>query len=457
MDPDVPTTGQRMLAAIVFTDTVGFSQRVGADEEGTLILVKKDLDVMSKLCVRFEGKVVKSTGDGLMMLFPSAVQAVTCALEIQRILTEQHRADKNALMHRIGVHLGDVLVSDDDALGDGVNVAARLEQEAEPGGICMSQTVYEVVKGRIFLEAARIGDLKLKNIAEPISAYKVAGVAKARKHKRARNYGPALVACVILLLAAGAGGFWYLNNKANDSKKPDSVDQLGKDLAETATKFVDANLKNPEIQKGLQDAQKAEGATTGGTDNKTDDGVPAAPAAPIPETEEHVDDPASTAQPPITPVPTPTASTPFDEAWTLYAKKHDFAGMSRWVKDHQDQVPAGKTATELQARYDELASLNEWLAGAISHTTELNPVSIGWKGNPGTAWQRGDGKISIVLPRNRYVRLLSNLPPIMYASVARGLAAQAEAAQRDAIYKQIQDFIADANEHRGNQQDETAG
>src|SRR4051812_5486516 len=137
---------QRTLAAIVFTDAVGFSARVGSDEDGTVALISHDLELISSLCERHEGQVVKSRGDGLMMLFTSAVQAVTCALEIQKKFADRLPENPNGelLMHRIGIHLGDVLMSNGDALGDGVNVAARLEQEAEPGGICMSQTVYDV-------------------------------------------------------------------------------------------------------------------------------------------------------------------------------------------------------------------------------------------------------------------------------------------------------------------------
>ena len=212
MDPNAGSDapGQRMLAAIVFTDAVGFSARVGQNEERTLDLIRHDLDVMSEVCGKFEGQVVKNSGDGLMMLFTSAVQAVSCALEIQRILAEQAKSKSDHLLHRIGVHLGDVLVMKGDALGDGVNVAARLEQESEPGGICMSQTVYDVVKNRLFLQAAKIGDLRLKNIAEPVAAYKIAGVGKARKHVKVYRLNWALVAVLAFVLVAVAAATTYI-------------------------------------------------------------------------------------------------------------------------------------------------------------------------------------------------------------------------------------------------------
>src|SRR5437588_834187 len=187
-------TPQRVLAAIVFTDAVDFSAR-------TVELIREDLDLMRNVCREFDGQVVKSRGDGLMMLFTSAVQAVSCAVEIQKSFADRLKSKPNddRLSHRIGIHLGDVLISDGDALGDGVNVAARLEEEAEPGGICMSQTVYDVVKNRLFLQATKLGELKLRNIAEPVLAYKIAGVGRSRRHHYAKpNWATIGVAGVLL-------------------------------------------------------------------------------------------------------------------------------------------------------------------------------------------------------------------------------------------------------------------
>jgi class 3 adenylate cyclase len=458
MDPKPPTSGQRMLAAIVFTDTVGFSHLVGKDEEGTLLLVKKDLDTMSKLCVQFEGRVVKSTGDGLMMLFSSAVQAVNCALEIQRIFNEQGRSDRNALTHRIGVHLGDVLVSEDDALGDGVNVAARLEQESEPGGICMSQTVYEVVKGRIFLQAAKIGDLKLKNIAEPIAAYKVAGVAKARRHRRDRKLSPALAAVIGLFLIAGAAGgtAFYLKKQSEDNPPPiigDNLDsgfqKLGRDLGFEGQKMAEDALKSSTVQKEIADAEKnslkAEPSAT-----TPDTAAPQPP--PIPKS-----DPAdSTAEEKPAPqaiapqVPTPTASPAFDEAWSLYAKKYDFKGMASWVRGHTDQIPSGLAASTLEQRYDGLATLVEWFNSALSKTTEATPVHIGFRGQPGTVWQRPNGRLMVTISSKTTNRVATNLGPFIFASIARGLVAdsQVESSLKDSLTQKIDQYLSDVAEHR---------
>ncbi|MEM9006578.1 MAG: protein kinase [Cyanobacteria bacterium P01_F01_bin.86] len=165
--------GQRTLAAIVLTDAVGFSARMSVDEETTLSLIHNDLKLFETLCKQFEGRVIKSTGDGLLMYFVSAVQAVNCSLEIQRQLVQEHEKQdiEDPLLHRIGIHLGDVFFKNSDVMGNGVNIAARLQTEAYPGGICISQIVYDVVKSRLELNVTYVGSLQLRNIKHPQPAY----------------------------------------------------------------------------------------------------------------------------------------------------------------------------------------------------------------------------------------------------------------------------------------------
>lgn len=167
--------GHRTLAAIMLTDAVGFSARMSVHEELTLSQLQRDQELMEKLCEQFEGKVLKSTGDGLLMYFASAVQAVTCGLEIQK---ELHRINANtdgepALLHRIGIHLGDVFFSQSDVMGNGVNIAARLQTESQPRGLCISKIVYDVVKSRLNLDVTYAGPLQLKNIQDLVPAYHV--------------------------------------------------------------------------------------------------------------------------------------------------------------------------------------------------------------------------------------------------------------------------------------------
>lgn len=167
--------GQRSLAAIVFTDVVSFSARMQSDEEATLALLRRDFDAMREICTQHQGSVLKTTGDGLLLYFSSAVQAVACALAMQRFFAEQAktRPPAQSLVHRLGIHLGDVFVNDQDVMGDGVNIAARLQAEAEPGGICISQTVYDVVKNKLALHVTRLGPRELKNISQHIPIYKL--------------------------------------------------------------------------------------------------------------------------------------------------------------------------------------------------------------------------------------------------------------------------------------------
>ena len=164
-----------MLAAIVFTDVAGFSRRVQAQEAGPLKLLERDFVTMRAFAAMHAGRVIKSTGDGLLLFFMSAVQAVERALQTQRHFADQAAtlAPEEILRHRVGVHLGDVIVTATDVMGDGVNIAARLQAEAPPGGICISQMVYGVVKNKLKLDVIRQEPRQLKNITEAMQIYRV--------------------------------------------------------------------------------------------------------------------------------------------------------------------------------------------------------------------------------------------------------------------------------------------
>ena len=169
------STSQRTLAAIVFTDVVGFSARMHRDEVGTLKLLDRDFAEMRTLCAEHEGSVLKTTGDGLLLTFSSAVQAVACALAMQRQFAAEAKESPGSggLQHRIGIHLGDILVQNQDVMGDGVNIASRLQAEAEPGGICISQTVYDVVKNKVEMQVVSLGARELKNISSAMPVYRI--------------------------------------------------------------------------------------------------------------------------------------------------------------------------------------------------------------------------------------------------------------------------------------------
>lgn len=167
--------GNRTLATVLFTDCVGFSARMSVNEEHTLDLIRRDLKLMSTICTTYEGRVLKSTGDGLLMCFSSAVKAVECAIAVQKEMAEAMRTlpPSDTLMHRIGIHLADMYITPTDVMGNGVNIAARLQTEADPGGICISQTVFDVAKHGLQLETEYLGPRELKNIREVVPAYRV--------------------------------------------------------------------------------------------------------------------------------------------------------------------------------------------------------------------------------------------------------------------------------------------
>jgi Ca2+-binding EF-hand superfamily protein len=148
---------------------------MGENEDHFMAILKRDLNVISELCKQFEGRVLKYMGDGCLVVFESGVHAVECAQEIQRHFAEQeHGLLKDQLLkHRIGIHLGDVYITENDVMGDGVNVASRLQSEAPPGGICISQTLYEVVKTRLSLKTVYQGPKKLKNIKQEVHLYQI--------------------------------------------------------------------------------------------------------------------------------------------------------------------------------------------------------------------------------------------------------------------------------------------
>src|SRR5208337_3930898 len=188
----------RKLAAILAADVVGFSRLAGADEDRTLARLRAlRSDLIDPTIAVHNGRVVKRTGDGAIVEFRSVVDAVRCAIEVQNAMIERNAGvpDDRRIDFRIGIHLGDVVEeSDGDLMGDGVNIAARLEGVARPGAICLSEDAYRQVKGRLDLAVTDLGPTKLKNIAEPIRVYSLdvgkASQAKSAQPKRHSSLAP---------------------------------------------------------------------------------------------------------------------------------------------------------------------------------------------------------------------------------------------------------------------------
>ena len=210
----------RRLAAIMAIDVVGYSRLMGEDEAGTARAVKEHRDAARPILAALGGRIVKTMGDGLLLEFPSVVAAVEGAIAIQKLMAERNADTPEAkrIVYRIGVNLGDVLIEGDDIIGDGVNIAARIEALCEPGGVLISGAAYEHTRGRIDAHFVDLGEKALKNIERPIRVYSLqVGVpaqakplteAKAAELKR-RSLLARLalgLAASVVLIAAGA---WY--------------------------------------------------------------------------------------------------------------------------------------------------------------------------------------------------------------------------------------------------------
>jgi TolB-like protein len=199
----------RKLAAILVSDVVGYSRLAGADEDRILARLRAlRSDLIDPTIAVHHGRVVKHTGDGAIVEFRSVVDAVNCAIEVQRAMVERNAgvAPDKRIEFRIGIHLGDVVEeSDGDLMGDGVNIAARLEGIADPGAICLSEDAYRQVKGRLDLAVTDLGQTQLKNIAEPIRVYSLdVGVKPAPAPASEKSAPPRL--SMVVLPFANIGG-----------------------------------------------------------------------------------------------------------------------------------------------------------------------------------------------------------------------------------------------------------
>jgi adenylate cyclase len=167
---------ERRLTAILASDIAGYSRLIGLDEEETIARLRSlRREVIDPAIAAYHGRVVKTTGDGMLVEFRSVVEAVRCAVIAQSATNTREAAlpQERRIAFRVGINLGDIVVEDDDILGEGVNVAARLESVAEPGGICVSAIVHEQVQGRLDCDFEDLGDHSLKNIARPVRVYRV--------------------------------------------------------------------------------------------------------------------------------------------------------------------------------------------------------------------------------------------------------------------------------------------
>jgi adenylate cyclase len=235
-------TATRRLSAILAADVAGYSWLMGADEEGTHERLKAHLgELVEPKIVEHHGRIVKTTGDGLLVEFPSVVDAVRCAVEVQRgmIDREPEVPDDQRIRFRIGINLGDVIAESEDIFGDGVNIAARLEALAEPGGICISRVVRDQVRDKLDFTFVDLGEQQVKNIARPMRVYRVHDAVAGPPTSRPSIARPVSQSAGAPRLSIVVLPFANLSNDPDQQYFADGItDDLTTDLSRLAPMFV---------------------------------------------------------------------------------------------------------------------------------------------------------------------------------------------------------------------------
>ncbi len=304
------TPVKRRLAAILAADAVGYSRMMGADEEGTLRILAAHRAVIDGIIAFHHGRIINTAGDSVLAEFESAVEAVRCAVEIQDALKTRNDAllEAQRMLFRIGVNLGDVMVSGDNLHGDGVNVAARLESAAEPGGVYIASSVYDQIAGKLNLTFVDIGSRELKNIARPIHVYKLSGTAPAKvaaaiARPAARRFAkPAWAVAGVLALAVAALAAVQMDRGIRAPREESIEAQLAKARAEAAEA-----KRQLELQKAAQAKARAPVRTAAKP-------VEANPRIQVVPTAQAVAATATEAPAPAPPAPAPVASPPEKKA-----------------------------------------------------------------------------------------------------------------------------------------------
>ncbi len=234
---------QRKLAAILAADVVGYSRLAGADEERTLARLRAlRSDLIDPTIAVHRGRVVKRTGDGALVEFRSVVDAVRCAIEVQNAMVERNAGvpQDRRIEFRIGIHLGDVVEeTDGDLMGDGVNIASRLEGVASPGTICLSEDAYRQVKARLDLAVSDLGETRLKNIVEPMRVYslEVGVAARARPAPAAEVVAPAAPAAAPALPEKPSIAVLPFTNMSGDPEQEYFADGMSEDIITALSRF----------------------------------------------------------------------------------------------------------------------------------------------------------------------------------------------------------------------------
>src|SRR3979490_698273 len=203
----------RRLAAIVAGDIAGYSRLMQIDEEGTHLRVKRiERDLIEPSIVGHHGRLVKTTGDGFIAIFDSPVEAVRCGIVIQQNMVGRNASQPKHhwIEYRIGVNLGDVIIQSNDVYGDGVNIASRIENIADPGQVYISGGIYEQIKHKLVCGYESLGDRKVKNITDPMRVYRVLPDPAAFNRTRRRRENVLIFLLSLTLLVIASGAVWYV-------------------------------------------------------------------------------------------------------------------------------------------------------------------------------------------------------------------------------------------------------
>jgi len=261
--------GTRKLAAILAADAVGYSKMMSADEEGTLRVLAGHRAIIDKIIGLHEGRIVGTAGDSVLAEFASPVLAVRCAVEIQDALKTRNQslAKDSQMLFRVGINLGDVVVAGDDLLGDGVNVAARLESIAEPGGICISSSVYDQITGKLNLGLQDIGEQNLKNISRPIRVYRIAGTGAPARPVPSKKPGRSgltwALGGIVLVVAAGLMAWqagWLVPGTGADDRAAIEAEtqRMQEERARAAEEIARAHAETDAAKRALEAQRAAE-------------------------------------------------------------------------------------------------------------------------------------------------------------------------------------------------------
>jgi class 3 adenylate cyclase len=264
---------ERRLATILMADVAGYSRMMGENEERTVRVLRGHRAIFDEFLKAHRGRVFNTAGDAILAEFPSAVEAVRCATEIQAALRtrNEHLPEDQRMWFRIGVNLGDVIVQEGDLLGDGVNVAARIQTVAEPGGICISGSVYDQIQNKLSLHFRQLGERSFKNIAQPVRTFSITeeGGSAPRLPRERRSF-PAIAAAalaVLMIVIAGASYWLYRENetraaearRAEEAQRAVAARQATEDaLKAEQQKLAQANeAREAKLRAELQSAKDA--------------------------------------------------------------------------------------------------------------------------------------------------------------------------------------------------------